>query len=880
MKSKKALAVVLASSLAMSSLISPTSFAATDWTTGSGPTAITPADGENNINIASPTWSDADSEGNSYSEGKMGIISDNKMYNIDLEASTLVESGGKLTLKPTSVAIPKDPAPTDDDENPWDTPSSWDESKTIQVPVVTNVEVTANADNTVNVGTQTINLTSQGVTLPDYEGTAKGVVFYAGSSNGFVKATLKKAKPAIEVTGKISFDKTSVEFTYDNQKQTVPFKVNGTVNPAITDGNGDPVGNVFTPTSNILIYTVEDTKYRITATYTEPTRITTTANTIDKTKVYFNKDGKDLVATVVGEFPTDGRNVYATYEVNNGTTEAPEMETKEVVFDTVNATPQALITGTTVKPNFDGTKLRVSKPETDDKVITLADYDLTLAEGENRDFVFIYDNTLYKTDVTFTKALTLPSTTQTTLSADKKTVTITPSVDGVSASDTINTVGFMNEFGDTLTELTADSEGKITAYAQIVNNKTTNAKGIYKLVLTETPAVKIPDGATITPNREGTEGSFKLSAEATPQSVTFITPLVDGKNTAYFKAKNATGEDTWYFAEIEFTALVECGTDTVVSPSWDGKKATVTFVKPAVTGSAVDVVTPKEDTPQVKEYLWDKTETFDIEGLKEGENDIYVTGSDSRTYHIKKTVVKTTTEAKLNLAGDTITLTYPDNIAPEKIGVDIGLQKDGQITGFYKNSANQIYTSTFDWINPVALPSTIKASVVKGNPNVLKLSTATNSTTVDLEEPLVEGENTVFFKLEDKVYYTKVTYGEVTKAPTTVTKSNVTYKITGNKKCSVTKIKNKSSITILKTVKIGNVTCKVTSIAKNAMKGKSKVKTVKIKTTYLTSIGANAFKGINKKAKYYVVKSKYKKYKKLITKKSTGYKKTQTVKKS
>ena len=56
------------------------------------------------------------------------------------------------------------------------------------------------------------------------------------------------------------------------------------------------------------------------------------------------------------------------------------------------------------------------------------------------------------------------------------------------------------------------------------------------------------------------------------------------------------------------------------------------------------------------------------------------------------------------------------------------------------------------------------------------------------------------------------------------------------------------------------------------------MKKVTIKAAKLKSIGKNAFKGIYKKATFKVPKKQLKKYKKLIQKKKTGFKKTMKVK--
>lgn len=117
------------------------------------------------------------------------------------------------------------------------------------------------------------------------------------------------------------------------------------------------------------------------------------------------------------------------------------------------------------------------------------------------------------------------------------------------------------------------------------------------------------------------------------------------------------------------------------------------------------------------------------------------------------------------------------------------------------------------------------------------------------------------------------------KAVTSVTKGKLVYTISGKhavvKKCTSKKVK---SVTILNKVKIGKKTYTVTSITKNAFKGCKKLKKVTIKAAKLKSIGKNAFKGIYKKATFKVPKKQLKKYKKLIQKKKTGFKKTMKVK--
>lgn len=117
----------------------------------------------------------------------------------------------------------------------------------------------------------------------------------------------------------------------------------------------------------------------------------------------------------------------------------------------------------------------------------------------------------------------------------------------------------------------------------------------------------------------------------------------------------------------------------------------------------------------------------------------------------------------------------------------------------------------------------------------------------------------------------------------TYTKGNVKYQvindyIDGKGTVMVTGMKkNAASVTIPKTVKLESYTYKVVKINNNAFKNKSKLKKITVKSTYITSVGKNAFKGINKKATIKVPKSKLKDYKKMFTKKKTGYKKTMKI---
>lgn len=71
----------------------------------------------------------------------------------------------------------------------------------------------------------------------------------------------------------------------------------------------------------------------------------------------------------------------------------------------------------------------------------------------------------------------------------------------------------------------------------------------------------------------------------------------------------------------------------------------------------------------------------------------------------------------------------------------------------------------------------------------------------------------------------------------------------------------------------------VTKIGKNAFSGCKNLKKITIKSTKLKSVGKNAFKNIKKDTTIKVPKKQYSKYKKMIAKKNTGYKKTMKIKK-
>ena len=106
--------------------------------------------------------------------------------------------------------------------------------------------------------------------------------------------------------------------------------------------------------------------------------------------------------------------------------------------------------------------------------------------------------------------------------------------------------------------------------------------------------------------------------------------------------------------------------------------------------------------------------------------------------------------------------------------------------------------------------------------------------------------------------------------PKTIKYEGVSYKVTEIGKGAY---KNKSKLTKV------TIPSTVTKIGSSAFQGCKKLKTITIKTKSLSSIGKNAFKSIQKKATFKVPSSKLKKYKKMISKKNVGYKKTWKIKK-
>ncbi len=166
----------------------------------------------------------------------------------------------------------------------------------------------------------------------------------------------------------------------------------------------------------------------------------------------------------------------------------------------------------------------------------------------------------------------------------------------------------------------------------------------------------------------------------------------------------------------------------------------------------------------------------------------------------------------------------------------------------------------------------------------------TNAFTVDKNgwyTLCLEFESSVAFNqgVEHYVYINVTGIGEGAKKGVTYKSGNLKYKLVkkgfdGTGTVMVTgMVKQKSSVTIPKTVKIKGQTYKVVKINSKSFYKKSKLKKITIQSTTITSIGKNAFKGINKKAVIKVPKSKYSKYKKMLTSKTGFVKKTMKIKK-
>lgn len=108
------------------------------------------------------------------------------------------------------------------------------------------------------------------------------------------------------------------------------------------------------------------------------------------------------------------------------------------------------------------------------------------------------------------------------------------------------------------------------------------------------------------------------------------------------------------------------------------------------------------------------------------------------------------------------------------------------------------------------------------------------------------------------------------------TVNGVLYRVSGKKVVVVNGKKSLKKVSIPSTIKIKSKTYKIKTINANAFKNCKKLKTIKLGNN-ISSIGKNAFKNIHAKAVFKVNKKYYKKYKKLLTKK-TGYKKTMKLK--
>lgn len=218
----------------------------------------------------------------------------------------------------------------------------------------------------------------------------------------------------------------------------------------------------------------------------------------------------------------------------------------------------------------------------------------------------------------------------------------------------------------------------------------------------------------------------------------------------------------------------------------------------------------------------------------------------------------------------------------------------------------------------------VKALYTDGTQSDISKQAVVNTSAVNMS---VAGSYTITISYEGKTASIAITVNEKkvpetpapeqnpTPAPAVkvgqqVTSKTAVYQITSvdekNRTAKVVKstVKTKSlkSLTIPSTVNVEGVSYTVTEIGNNAYKNKTSLKkvtipatvkkigsgafqgcknlkTIKIKSKSLTSIGKNAFKGIHKKAAFKVPSSKLKKYKKMISKKNVGYKKTWKIKK-
>ena len=128
-----------------------------------------------------------------------------------------------------------------------------------------------------------------------------------------------------------------------------------------------------------------------------------------------------------------------------------------------------------------------------------------------------------------------------------------------------------------------------------------------------------------------------------------------------------------------------------------------------------------------------------------------------------------------------------------------------------------------------------------------------SSRTVDYNVYVITSANTVRFK---KPLFS---YIDSTKVPNEIKIRGKTYKVTAIAKKAFSKCKDLEKVTIKSQIK---------RIGKYAFYKCKKLKTIKIYSTNLTenSVLTGAFKGINKKAAFYVPKSKIAAYKKIFLK--------------
>ena len=186
-------------------------------------------------------------------------------------------------------------------------------------------------------------------------------------------------------------------------------------------------------------------------------------------------------------------------------------------------------------------------------------------------------------------------------------------------------------------------------------------------------------------------------------------------------------------------------------------------------------------------------------------------------------------------------------------------------------------------VAPTNLPSDTLTVVPTSTPSISPTVAPTNSPSVSPTVAPTKKPASVKTKFSDK-------------------KSGIYFKISNSSKKYLEYLyptSNKTNIVIPNTVKYKNKSYKVVSIAPKAFYNKSKVKKVSINANITTigkdcfakckklnsitfkgskppKIGRNAFKSINKKAKFYVPKKAYTKYRKTLTSK-TGFSKSMKI---